>query len=91
VQGCRPSVNGWTDACGLNGHHNLLDANPNFIDPLHNNLRLVYTSPAIDQGNNLYIGGVPTDLDNKPRILGLAVDLGAYEFSNAIYLPLVIK
>ena len=91
VQGCHPSLNGWTATCGLNGGHNLLDGNPYFIDPAHNNLRLVYNSPAIDHGNSLYIGGALTDLDNKPRVLGLAVDLGAYEFPNAIYVPLVIK
>jgi predicted outer membrane repeat protein len=89
--GCKSSSNNWNSACGVDGGHNLVDVDPQYIDPPHNNLRLVYSSQAIDQGNNLYVSGVSTDLDNKPRILGLAVDLGAYEFPNAIYVPMVIK
>jgi hypothetical protein len=36
------------------------------------------TSPAIDKGQSV-IGIPTTDLDNKPRVLGQSIDLGAYE------------
>ncbi|MFN8473344.1 MAG: choice-of-anchor Q domain-containing protein [Anaerolineae bacterium] len=46
------------------------------------NLRLQANSPAIDAGNNNVTDpSLPaTDLDGNPRILGSAVDMGAYEF-----------
>jgi len=57
-----------------------LDADPMFISPAAGNFRLQCHSPAIDAGNDAL---VPTeaklDLDGNPRIVGAAVDLGAYE------------
>lgn len=75
-----------------------LDADPLFVtpvDPNHaptteGNLRLQQGSPAIDAGDNSYVT-VPTDLDGSARILGTAVDMGAYERLKPLYLPLVIR
>lgn len=57
-----------------------LVADPRFVDPAAGNFRLQADSPAVDAGNS---GAVPadltTDLDGRPRILGAAVDMGAYE------------
>jgi hypothetical protein len=36
-------------------------------------------SPCINAGNNAYVSGV-TDMDGNPRIVGIAVDMGAYEY-----------
>ena len=36
-------------------------------------------SPAIDAGDNAYVQPGDTDFDSQPRLLGPAVDLGAYE------------
>ncbi|MEJ5241226.1 MAG: DUF2341 domain-containing protein [Anaerolineales bacterium] len=61
-----------------------LDADPLFVDPDNDNLRLGYGSPAIDAGNNSAVD-VTIDLDGTPRIQdgnndGTAtVDMGAYE------------
>ena len=75
-----------------------LDADPLFVtpvDPNHaptteGNLRLQQGSPAIDAGDNRYVT-VPTDPDGNARILGPAVDMGAYERLKPMYLPLVIR
>ena len=75
-----------------------LDADPLFVTPVdpnnapttEGNLRLQQSSPAIDAGNNSFVT-VPTDLDGNTRILGTAVDMGAYERLKPLYLPLVIR
>jgi len=70
-----------------------LDTNPDFVIPVNpsnapttaGNLRLNSSSPAVDTGNNTFIGDVPTDLDGEARVKdgdgnGTAiVDMGAYE------------
>jgi hypothetical protein len=74
-----------------------LDADPLFVTPVdpnnapttEGNLRLQQGSPAIDAGDNSYVS-VPTDLDGNGRILGTAVDMGAYERLKPLCLPLVI-
>jgi predicted outer membrane repeat protein len=50
-----------------------------FLDPEHGDLRLYPTSPAIDAGYNKSSEGYSLDLDDKARISGTRVDLGAYE------------
>ncbi len=44
--------------------------------------RLKPGSPAIDKGNDEFVKGIETDRDGNPRIVGAAVDLGAYEYQN---------
>jgi hypothetical protein len=52
---------------------------PLFVDLAGANLRLLTNSPCIDAGNNAYVSS-NTDLDGRPRVVGSAVDIGAYEF-----------
>lgn len=69
----------WNPGFGTDGGGNI-DADPLYADTSADNLRLRAGSPAIDAGNN----GAPlaaTDLDGKPRTVGAAVDMGAYEFA----------
>jgi hypothetical protein len=57
-----------------------IDSNPLFIDATSGNLRLASGSPAVDVGDDTAVPtGVSTDLRGNPRILGGAVDMGAYE------------
>jgi predicted outer membrane repeat protein len=86
VQGCRPG-GVWNSSCGTDGGHNLADANPIFLSPYYGDLHLTLHSPAIDQGNNDFVSGISTDLGGNPRIIGDAVDLGAYEYED--HSPLV--
>jgi len=55
-----------------------LDEDPLFADPENGDLRLTSGSPGIDAGT---ANGAPaTDLDDKPRPIGVGYDMGAYEF-----------
>ncbi len=70
-----------------------IDEDPLFITPVDpstspttiGNLRLKEASPAIDEGNNNFVIGVTSDLDEKARIKNgdgdgtETVDMGAYE------------
>ena len=65
---------------------------PRFVDAVGGNLRPNLFSPLIDAGHNDFLpDDVATDLDCNPRIVGGAVDIGAYEFSavsdTSLYLP----
>lgn len=44
------------------------------------NTRLRAGSPAINAGNNAFVGDEANDLDGNPRIHGGTVDMGAYEW-----------
>jgi parallel beta-helix repeat protein len=57
---------------------NNLAANPNFIDAVFSDFRLLSSSPAIDAGMTL--NEVPVDFQKKPRPQGSAHDIGAYEY-----------
>jgi autotransporter-associated beta strand protein len=48
------------------------------------NLRLQAASPCVNAGNNACAAG-SADLDGNPRIVGVAVDVGAYEFQSAMH------
>jgi hypothetical protein len=64
---------------GWSGAGNI-DADPLFVQPGTDNVRLSFGSPCINAGDN---GSVPpditTDIDGNPRISGGVVDMGAYE------------
>lgn len=76
---------GWDTELGFDGGGNL-DLEPQFIEPqdaydapsITGNYRLRTNSPMIDAGNDLAVT-VLTDPDGHARIVGDAVDLGAYE------------
>lgn len=58
--------------------NNNIDDDPIFVAPTdYGDFRLEDGSPCTDAGNDLVASG--TDLDGAPRILGAAVDMGAYE------------
>jgi hypothetical protein len=57
------------------------------VDPLFvssSDFHLTSTSPAINTGNNAYLGSVTADLDGNARIVNTTVDLGTYEFDAAL-------
>ncbi len=54
-------------------------SDPMFVDYPNGNLRLQPNSPCVDAGNNSYVF-TATDLDDNARIVGAAVDMGAYEY-----------
>ncbi|MCL2131560.1 MAG: hypothetical protein FWH36_03760, partial [Lentimicrobiaceae bacterium] len=89
------SSGGW-GSFGTDGGNNL-DANPLFVAPVSASLapttagdyRLQLGSPAIDTGENAYVGLI-ADLDGNTRISGCVVDMGAYEYQ-WIYLPDTIQ
>jgi predicted outer membrane repeat protein len=76
------SGGGWDAALGTDGGNNI-DADPLFVDAPGGNLRLQAGSLAIDAGDNSAPNLPATDLDGNPRIVGVAVDMGAYEFDPA--------
>jgi len=60
-----------------------IDADPLFADPCDGNYRLRPHSPCINAGDNSALPpSIKTDLDGRPRIIGRAVDMGAYEFNH---------
>lgn len=57
-----------------------------FADPQNGNYRLAASSPAIDAGGNTWYNITTygsTDLTGNTRIVGSAIDIGAYEFDPA--------
>jgi hypothetical protein len=58
-------------------------SNPLFVNAATGDLRLSAGSPAIDAGNNA-ANSTTTDLDGNFRIIGVSIDLGAYEFQSQI-------
>lgn len=53
--------------------------NPLFEKPDSFNFKLSNGSPAIDVGSHNNCVGISTDIEGKPRIIGVAPDMGAYE------------
>ncbi len=73
-----------TNCCTTLGNGNLTAPNnsisnaPGFVDPAAGDFHLTPWSRCLDAGNNAYATN-NTDLDGNPRIVGAAVDMGAYE------------
>ena len=63
---------------GFDAHSFIATANNLFVNPAAHDYRLKAGSPAIDAGRTL--ADVPTDLEGKPRPIGAAFDIGAYEY-----------
>jgi hypothetical protein len=81
IQGSGGSTS-WDPGFGTDGGHNI-DSDPLFVDIASGNLQLQAGSPCIDAGNNNALPpGIITDLLGNPRISGIAVDMGAYEYQN---------
>jgi T5SS/PEP-CTERM-associated repeat protein/predicted outer membrane repeat protein len=66
-----------------------LNANPEFVDPINTDYRLLPISPCVDAGSNASVPAEQTtDLAGWTRIVdgngdgAVAVDMGAYEFQN---------
>jgi hypothetical protein len=80
-----------TDAICGDGN---LDTDPPFVDAASGDLHLSEGSPCIDVGNTYDLPvdtadldddgdlteDIPPALDGNPRVVGAAVDMGAYEF-----------
>lgn len=91
----------WDATLGANGGGNL-DENPLFVDPaaapnpsalapmIEGNYHLQTFSPAINNGDNQVVTAT-NDLDGDDRILGNVVDMGAFEWSAKVYLPMVVS
>jgi hypothetical protein len=60
--------------------------NPMFVNPSAGDFHLQYNSPCINTGGNVWVT-TTNDLDGNPRIVGYAVDVGAYEKSPASIIP----
>ena len=76
-----PSGTGLTGTCasqeGTNGN---ISVDPLFISAQKHNFQLQTGSPAINAGDNSAPDLPKKDKAGKPRIVGSAIDLGAYEF-----------
>jgi hypothetical protein len=59
---------------------------PVFVNPAAGDFHLQYNSPCINAGGNVWVT-TTNDLDGNPRIVGYAVDVGAYEKSPASIIP----
>lgn len=64
----------------------LLD--PMFVDPDNDNYHLQKGSPAIDAGAVL---ALTEDFDGDKRSVGSGYDIGADEFLNTLFLPLIMR
>jgi hypothetical protein len=57
-----------------------IDADPLFVQPGTDNVRLSIGSPCVNAGDNDAVPpGIVADIDGNPRIQGGVVDMGAYE------------
>ena len=66
-----------------------LDCAPGFVAPSAWDYHLAADSAAIDRG--VGDSGIATDIDGQARPAGDGYDLGADEYWNRVYLPLVIR
>jgi hypothetical protein len=80
IEGCGGSGYTWDSGHGEDGGNNI-DTDPLYLDPASGDLRLSAGSPAIDAGNSSAAWLPALDLDANPRISGVEVDMGAFEYS----------
>ena len=59
-------------------------------DAAAGDFHLLSNSPCINVGNNASVVG-GTDLDGNPRLIGSAVDMGAYEYQSIVVSPPTIS
>jgi hypothetical protein len=65
-----------------------IDAEPLFLQPAQDDFRLVEGSPCADAGDSDAVPpDITTDIDGNPRIIGGAVDMGAYEGESEAQAP----
>lgn len=60
-----------------------VEADPAFVGA--GDFRLRADSPARDAGNTVLAADIPFDLDGAARVVGAAVDIGAWEIGDAIF------
>ena len=53
---------------------------PRFVSPSTFNYALQYNSPAVNKGTNIGVYNIPLDFALKPRLKGIAFDIGAHEY-----------
>jgi len=59
----------------------MIDADPLFVDPAHNDFHLSASSACRDKGHNAFVQpGIFHDFENDPRIADGTADMGADEF-----------
>jgi hypothetical protein len=88
------NYSGMADPTGQNGN---ISSDPRFVQvPASNwsvggpqgDLHLTAASPCGDAGDDMSVEPGATDLDAKPRIQGVHVDMGAFEFSEPFTSPM---
>jgi len=76
---------------GLSLGSNNLAVSPSFVAGKNGNLRLKPGSPLINKGQTCSPGGVATpDADNKDRLSGTSIDIGAFETNSTATQGLVL-
>lgn len=71
--------------------HTNIDSIPGFVDPENGNFQLVWNSPCINKGDPDSTGMHLPDFDlaGNERIFEGTVDIGVYEFNEALAIPLI--
>ncbi|HEY3411684.1 MAG TPA: right-handed parallel beta-helix repeat-containing protein [Armatimonadota bacterium] len=75
-------ANGGGDYLGIpgeTGRDGNISIDPGFVDPSIGDFRLGPASPCVDVGDSGLVPGSSTDREGFPRLMGKAVDLGAFE------------
>ena len=78
-QSARSSIVTYSDIEGGFPGDGNLSVDPLFVDPAGHDFHIDPASPLIDMGSS-HPDLPPTDYDGNPRIIGSAVDMGAFEF-----------